>query len=170
MLISGTQGSHRPNSLDPSQQWLVLEPSRSEREYWKDLWGYRELFAILAWSNIAARYKQAFFGVGWALIRPFLTMVGFRVIFGKLAKLPSDGDAPCAILVFATMLPWQFFSTALSGCGESLIVNSNLLVKVYCPRLIVPAAWGGRRRLCLFPAEVSVIRCLFFCNGCTKRL
>lgn len=132
----------RPQSIsrDPSQQWLVLEPNRLEKQYWNDLWRYRELFFILAWRDISVRYKQTFIGVAWALIRPFLTMVVFTVIFGRLAKLPSDGDAPYAILVFAAMLPWQFFSTALSSCSDSLISNSNLLTKVYFPRLIVPVA------------------------------
>jgi lipopolysaccharide transport system permease protein len=131
---------NRKLSVDSSQQWLILEPKRIEKQYWKDLWRYRELFAILAWRDISVRYKQTFIGVGWALIRPFLTMVVFTVIFGKLAKLPSQGDAPYPILVFAGMLPWQFFSTALSSCSDSLISNSNLLTKVYFPRLIVPAA------------------------------
>ena len=125
---------------DPANQWLVLEPNRIEKQYWKDLWRYRELFAILAWRDIAVRYKQTFIGVAWALIRPFLTMVVFTVIFGRLAKLPTEGNAPYAILVFAAMLPWQFFSTALSSCSESLISNANLLTKVYFPRLIVPAS------------------------------
>ena len=123
-----------------SQHWLVLEPNRIEKQYWLDLWRYRELFAILAWRDIAVRYKQTFIGVAWALIRPFLTMVVFTVIFGKLAKLPSQGDAPYAVLVFAAMLPWQFFASALASCSESLISNANLLTKVYFPRLIVPAA------------------------------
>ena len=125
---------------NPANQWLVLEPNRIEKQYWKDLWRYRELFAILAWRDITVRYKQTFIGVAWALIRPLLTMVVFTVIFGKLAKLPSQGDAPYPILVFAGMLPWQFFSSALGSCSESLIANSNLLTKVYFPRLIVPAA------------------------------
>jgi lipopolysaccharide transport system permease protein len=125
---------------DPANQWLVLEPNRIEKQYWNDLWRYRELLAILAWRDIAVRYKQTFIGVAWALIRPFLTMVVFTVIFGRLAKLPTEGDAPYAVLVFAGMLPWQFFSTALSSCSDSLIANSNLLTKVYFPRLIVPAA------------------------------
>ena len=111
----------RTKPRDPANQWLVLEPNRIEKQYWKDLWRYRELFAILAWRDIAVRYKQTFIGVAWALIRPVLTMVVFTVIFGKLAKLPSDGGAPYPILVFAAMLPWQFFSTALSSCSESLI-------------------------------------------------
>ena len=136
---TGARSSSR-RERNPSEQWLVLEPNRIEKQYWKDLWRYRELFAILAWRDSAVRYKQTFIGVAWALIRPLLTMVVFTVIFGKLAKLPSDGDAPYAILVFAAMLPWQFFSTALSSCSESLIANSNLLTKVYFPRLIVPAA------------------------------
>jgi lipopolysaccharide transport system permease protein len=127
-------------SRDPAQQWLVLEPNRIEKQYWKDLWRYRELFAILAWRDITVRYKQTFIGVAWALIRPFLTMVVFTVIFGRLAKLPTEGDAPYAILVFSGMLPWLFFSTALSSCSDSLISNANLLTKVYFPRLIVPAA------------------------------
>jgi lipopolysaccharide transport system permease protein len=125
---------------NPANQWLVLEPNRIEKQYWNDLWRYRELFAILAWRDITVRYKQTFIGVAWALIRPLLTMVVFTVIFGKLAKLPSQGDAPYPILVFAGMLPWQFFSSALGSCSESLIANSNLLTKVYFPRLIVPAA------------------------------
>lgn len=130
----------RSRGVDPSRQWLVLEPNRIEKQYWKDLWRYRELFAILAWRDIAVRYKQTFIGVAWALIRPLLTMLVFTVIFGKLAKLPSQGDAPYPILVFAAMLPWQFFSTALSSCSESLISNANLLTKVYFLRLIVPTA------------------------------
>ena len=125
---------------DPGTQWLVLEPNRLERQYWKDLWRYRELFLILSWRDITVRYKQAFIGVAWALIRPFLTMVVFTVIFGRLANLPSEGDAPYAILVFAALLPWQFFSTALSSCSESLVSNASLLTKTYFPRLIVPAS------------------------------
>lgn len=124
----------------PANQWLVLESNRIEKQYWKDIWRYRELFAILAWRDITVRYKQTFIGVAWALIRPFLTMVVFTVIFGKLAKLPTVGDAPYPLLVFAGMLPWQFFSSALSSSSESLISNANLLTKVYFPRLIVPAA------------------------------
>jgi lipopolysaccharide transport system permease protein len=118
------------SSRDRSNEWLVLEPNRIEKQYWKDLWRYRELFAILAWRDITVRYKQTFIGVAWALIRPFLTMVVFTVIFGRLAKLPTEGEAPYAILVFAAMLPWQFFSTALSSCSDSLIANSNLLLSL----------------------------------------
>jgi lipopolysaccharide transport system permease protein len=116
---------------------LVIEAGRAERQYWKDLWRYRELLYFLAWRDILVRYKQTAIGVAWALIRPFLTMVVFSVVFGSLAKLPSGG-VPYPILVYSAMLPWQFFSNALSECSNSLIGNANLLSKVYFPRLIVP--------------------------------
>ncbi|MEQ9552989.1 MAG: ABC transporter permease [Coleofasciculus sp. G3-WIS-01] len=120
-------------------QELIIEAGRTEQEYWKDLWRYRELFYFLAWRDILVRYKQTIIGIAWALIRPFLTMVVFTIVFGKLAKLPSEG-VPYPILVFAAMLPWQFFSNSLSGCSNSLISNANLIAKVYFPRLIVPAS------------------------------
>jgi lipopolysaccharide transport system permease protein len=119
---------------------LIIEAGKTERHYWRDLWRYRELFFVLAWRDIAVRYKQTVIGVLWALIRPFLTMVVFTVVFGRLAKLPSDGSAPYPLMVFAGMLPWTFFSTALSEASISLINNSNLISKVYFPRLIVPSA------------------------------
>lgn len=118
---------------------LIIEAGRTERQYWKDLWRYRELFYFLALRDILVRYKQTVIGVAWALIRPLLTMVVFTVIFGKLAKLPSDG-VPYPILVFTAMLPWQFFANALSECSNSLISNANLVSKVYFPRLIVPTS------------------------------
>ena len=118
----------------------ILEPGRAEKNYWRDLWRYRELFQVLAWRDVSVRYKQTVIGVAWALIRPFLTMVVFTVIFGKVAKLPSEGTAPYALMVFAGMLPWSFFSTALSEASGSLVSNSNLISKVYFPRLIVPTA------------------------------
>jgi lipopolysaccharide transport system permease protein len=118
---------------------LIIEAGRTESQYWKDLWRYRELFYFLAWRDILVRYKQTAIGIAWALIRPFLTMVVFTVVFGNLAKLPSEG-APYPILVFAAMLPWQFFANALSECSNSLITNSNLISKVYFPRLIVPTS------------------------------
>jgi len=119
---------------------LIIEPGRSETNYWQDLWSYRELFAILAWRDISVRYKQTVIGVAWAVIRPFLMMVVFTIIFAKVAKLPSDGTAPYALMVFVGMLPWTFFSTALSEASNSLIGNANLISKVYFPRLIVPTA------------------------------
>jgi len=118
---------------------LIIEAGRTESQYWQDLWRYRELFYFLAWRDILVRYKQTAIGIAWALIRPFLTMVVFTVVFGKLAKL-DDGSVPYPILVFSALLPWQFFSNALSECSNSLIANSNLLSKVYFPRLIVPTS------------------------------
>jgi lipopolysaccharide transport system permease protein len=119
---------------------LIIEAGRTERQYWRDLWRYRELFYFLAWRDILVRYKQTVIGMTWALIRPFLTMVVFTVVFGTLAKLPTEGGAPYPILVFAAMLPWQFFANSLSECSNSLITNSNLISKVYFPRLIVPSS------------------------------
>lgn len=118
---------------------LVIEAGRTEGQYWKDLWRYRELFYFLAWRDILVRYKQTAIGIAWALIRPFLTMVVFTVVFGQLAKLPSQG-VPYPILVFAGMLPWQFFANALGECSGSLVSNANLISKVYFPRLIVPTS------------------------------
>lgn len=119
---------------------LIIEPGLADRHYWRDLWRYRELFYVLAWRDISVRYKQTIIGLAWALIRPFLAMVVFTVVFGKIAKLPSEGTAPYALMVFAGLLPWQFFSTALSESSNSLIGNASLISKVYFPRLIVPTA------------------------------
>jgi lipopolysaccharide transport system permease protein len=118
---------------------LVIEAGRTEKNYWRDLWRYRELFYFLAWRDILVRYKQTVIGIAWALIRPFLTMLIFTFIFSKVAKLPAPGSIPYPLLVFAAMLPWQFFSSSLSEASNSLIGNANLISKVYFPRLIVPA-------------------------------
>jgi len=119
---------------------LVLEAGRAERHYWRDLWTYRELFAILAWRDLAVRYKQTIIGVAWAVIRPILSMLIFTVLFNRVAKLPSDGHAPYPVMVFAGMLPWFLFSTILSEASNSVVANSNLIGKVYFPRIIVPSA------------------------------
>jgi lipopolysaccharide transport system permease protein len=121
-----------------SQRELVIEAGRGASRYWKDLWAYRELFYFLAWRDVLVRYKQTVIGVAWSVLRPFLTMVVFTLVFGRLAKLPSEG-APYALLVFSAMLPWQFFANALSESSMSLVSNSNLISKVYFPRLIIPA-------------------------------
>ena len=118
---------------------LVIEAGRTERHYWRDLWRYRELFAFLAWRDLLVRYKQTAVGVAWSLIRPILTMVVLTIVFGKLGQMPSGG-VRYPLLVFCGMLPWQFFSTALSESGNSLVSNANLISKVYFPRLVVPAA------------------------------
>lgn len=119
---------------------LVLAPGSFARYFWRDLWAYRELFFVLAWRDVSVRYKQTVIGILWAFLRPVLTMVVFTVVFGKLAGLPSEGGAPYALLVFAGLLPWSLFSTSLADAGNSLIGNSNLISKVYFPRLIIPAA------------------------------
>ncbi|BAZ22473.1 ABC-2 type transporter [Kalymmatonema gypsitolerans NIES-4073] len=119
---------------------LTIKAGRTESQYWKDLWRYRELFYFLAWRDILVRYKQTVIGMAWALIRPFLTMIVFTVVFRDVAGLPSEGDAPYPIMVFAGLLPWQFFSGALTECSNSLVNNANLLSKVYFPRLIVPTS------------------------------
>jgi lipopolysaccharide transport system permease protein len=124
-------------------QEIIIEAGRAERHYWRGLWQYRELFRVLAWRDISVRYKQTVIGAAWALIRPFLTMVAFTIIFGKLAGLPSEGTVPYAIMVFAGMLPWTFFSSALSDASNSLVGSANLISKVYFPRLIVPLAAVG---------------------------
>lgn len=118
---------------------LIIEAGRTERNYWRDLWNYRELFYFLAWRDTLVRYKQTAIGVAWALIRPLVTMLVFTIVFGKLAKLPSDG-VPYPILVFAAVLPWQFFASAFSEAGNSLVANSGMLSKIYFPRLIIPTS------------------------------
>jgi lipopolysaccharide transport system permease protein len=118
---------------------VVIECGRSEKNYWRDLWRYRELFQVLTWRDCAVRYKQTVLGVAWAVIRPVLAVVIFTVIFGRLAKLPSEG-VPYSLMVFTGMLPWTFFSTGFADASNSLISNTNLVSKVYFPRLIVPTA------------------------------
>ena len=119
---------------------LIIEPGRTEKNYWKDLWRYRELFYILAWRDVKVRYKQTIIGVLWSVIRPLLAMIVFTIVFHNIAGLQSNSTTPYAILVYTAMLPWQFFSTALTESSNSLISNSNLISKVYFPRLIIPAS------------------------------
>ena len=126
-----------------AQEAIIIEPRGRERHYWFELWRYRELFQVLAWRDLSVRYKQTVIGALWAVIRPFLTMVIFTVVFGRIAKLPSDGSTPYALMVFAGLLPWTFFSTGLSDASNSLISDSNLISKVYFPRIIVPTATLG---------------------------
>jgi lipopolysaccharide transport system permease protein len=116
---------------------LIIEPGRSERHYWRDLWRYRELFYILAWRDISVRYKQTAVGVIWALIQPLLTILILTLLFGEVAGLESI--APYPMMVCAGMLPWQFFATSLAAASQSLVSNANLISKVYFPRMIVPA-------------------------------
>ena len=126
--------------LDRVMPELVIEPGRSEKNYWKDLWRYRELFYILSWRDIRVRYKQTAIGAAWGVIRPLLTMVIFTFVFGRLANLSIKNGPPYAIVVFAGLLPWQFFSNALTEASGSLIGNVNLISKIYFPRMIIPAS------------------------------
>lgn len=136
-MLNEQQPSDRKSGPDFE---LILEAGRTEQNYWGDLWRYRELFHVLAWRDVSVRYKQTVIGVGWALIRPLLTVMIFTFVFGRVAKLSSEGTAPYALLVFVGMLPWTFFSNAVSESSNSLVTNANLISKVYFPRLIVPAS------------------------------
>src|SRR5258706_14581620 len=108
-------------------QEVIIEAGRAEHHYWRDLWRYRELFRVLAWRDVSVPYKQTVIGAAWAIIRPFLTMVVFTVIFGKLANLPSEGTAPYSIMVFAGMLPWTFFSSSLADSSNSIVGSASLI-------------------------------------------
>ena len=122
---------------------FIIEPGRKELRYWGDVWSYRDLFIILAWRDIAVRYKQTVLGVAWAMIRPLLTVLIFTVVFGKIAKLPAPGTIPYPLLVLAGMLPWFLFSSILSDAANSLLANANLVSKVYFPRILIPASSGA---------------------------
>ena len=123
--------------MSPLRQTLVIEAGHTERHYWRDLWRYRELFFFLAWRDVLVRYKETVVGVAWSVIRPVATMVVFTLVFGRIAQLPSDG-VPYPILVFAALLPWQFFANTVSEGSNSLVENSNVISKVYFPRMLVP--------------------------------
>ena len=125
--------------MDEQEHTLLIEAGRTELHYWKDLWRFRELFYFLSWRDILVRYKQTAIGIAWSVIRPLMTMIVFTVVFGKLAKLPSEG-APYPMLVYVAMLPWQFFANSLTESSNSLITNANMLSKVYFPRIIMPAS------------------------------
>jgi len=124
----------------PSGPHLILEAGRADRQYWQDIWRYRGLLYILAWRDVAVRYKQTVIGLVWAFIRPFLTMVVFTIVFGHVAKLPTSNDLPYAIVVIGGLLPWMLFSSVLGDASGSVLANSNLISKVYFPRMIVPLA------------------------------
>ncbi len=129
------------NNKNEIENWdIIINAGSSEKHYWFDLWRFRELFYILSWRDIKVRYKQTVLGTLWSIIRPLLTTLIFTIVFSKIAKLENPSNAPYALMVFAGMLPWQFFSNALSESTNSLIGNANLITKVYFPRLIIPAS------------------------------
>lgn len=148
-----------------SQEWdLVIEPGRLEKNYWNDLWRYRELFYILCWRDIKVRYKQTVIGAAWSIIRPLLTTIIFTVVFSRVAGLKNPGGSPYALMVFAGMLPWQFFSNALSESSNSLVSNANLITKVYFPRMIIPAS-SVITSLVDFAISFSIMVLMFFWYG-----
>lgn len=146
------------NNLPPNEGFdLVIEPGKGIGRYWHDLWRYRELFLFLAWRDLLVRYKQTLFGVAWSLLRPLLMMAVFTFVFGRIAKLPSDGGVPYPVMVFAALLPWQLFSGALTACSNSLVANAQMLTRVYFPRMILPAS-----TLIVALADFFITLCLFF--------
>ena len=131
--------TENPSPSGAPRAELVIEAGRTEQQYWRDLWHFRELFYILAWRDIVVRYKQTVIGIAWAVIRPFVTVVVFTLVFNRIAKLEAPAGVPYALFVGAAMLPWQFFASALSEASGSLLSSSSLISKIYFPRLIVPA-------------------------------
>lgn len=149
-LIHGRSGdsvSEHPNDPDlsffleptPVMSQLVIEADRVERQYWRDLWQYRELFLFFSWRDLLVRYKQTVVGVSWSLVRPLLMMIVLTVVFGKFGKMPAGG-VPYPLLVFCGMLPWQFFASSLTESSNSLVMNSNMVSKIYFPRLVITAS------------------------------
>ena len=128
--------------LKPSHGWVPLDLM--------DLWRYRELVYFMTWRDLTVRYKQTLLGVAWAVLRPFLTMVVFSIFFGGLAKVPSDG-VPYPIFTYTALLPWELFATALTVASRSLVLNSNMITKVYFPRIILPISsiLGGVVDFCI---------------------
>lgn len=126
--------------MEHKEKTLVIEANRGGMLYLRDFWNYRELFFTLAWRDIVVRYKQTIVGVLWTVIRPLATMLVFTVVFGKIAKLPSDAGVPYVLMVFAGMLPWQFISGTITTGSEALVGNQALISKVYFPRMIIPTA------------------------------
>ena len=123
-----------------SNRLILIQPKTSLKHYWQEIWDYKELFYVLAKRDIAVRYKQTIIGIAWSIIQPLLTLIVFTFVFNKIAKLPADGSTPYGLMVYIALIPWQFFSTSLSGSASSLIDNSNLISKVYFPRIIIPTA------------------------------
>jgi lipopolysaccharide transport system permease protein len=121
----------------PADVEIVVAADRPVAGYWRELWQYRDLFYMLAWREVVLRYKQTAAGASWALVQPFITMVVMSVVFGRVADLPSEGAAPYPLMVFAGVLPWQFFAAGIMASSQGVVANANLISKVYFPRLIV---------------------------------
>jgi lipopolysaccharide transport system permease protein len=147
-------------STTASRTELVIEAGRSPLHYWRDVWAYRELLLFLAWRDILVRYKQTVIGAAWAVIRPLLSVLVFTVVFSVIARLPSEGRVPYALLVLTGMLPWQFFATGLADAASSLVLNERIVSKVYFPRVIVPVA-SSMVSLVDFLVSVLLLAALF---------
>lgn len=129
-----------PDVGDRVSELVIIEAGQGDRLYWRDVWRFRDLLAVLAWRDISVRYKQTLVGVAWALIQPLLTMAILVFVFSRLAGFPSDGDTPYALLVLSAIAPWQLFSAGLGTAGMSLVSNASLVSKVYFPRILLPLA------------------------------
>jgi len=146
----------------PQNNEIVIRPYKGLIPLnFKELWAFRELLFFLSWRDIKVKYKQTVLGAAWAILQPFLTMIVFSVLFGKLAKVPSDG-IPYPIFIYAGLLPWNYFSSALSNSGNSLVASSNLITKVYFPRLIIPASASLSALLDFLIASIILIGMMFF--------
>ena len=140
-------------TIKPQKGWIPVN--------FREVWAYRELMFFLSWRDIKVKYKQTTLGVAWAILQPFLTMIVFSVLFGTFAKMPSDG-IPYPIFVYAGLLPWNYFSGSLSSSSNSLVASSNLITKVYFPRLIIPASAALSSLLDFLIASVVLIGMMFF--------
>lgn len=141
---------------------LIIEAGRSERQYWRDLWRYRELFYVLAWRDIMIRYKQTVVGVLWAFLTPLITAIITTIVFGKWGKLPSVPGVPYFLMVYCGTLPWTFFSGSLMAATQSVVGNSQLISKVYFPRLIIPAGAVVTTLADFFISLLTLIGAMFF--------
>ena len=138
--------------MSSKEQLIIIEAGKKQANYWKDLLAYRELFLFLAWRDVKVRYKQTVMGIAWGVIRPLLTLFVFSFVFGTMAGLATNG-IPYPLIVCAGIIPWNFFSTAFSEAGSSLVSNSNLMTKIYFPRLIIPSS---TIIVCLFDFLISL--------------
>jgi lipopolysaccharide transport system permease protein len=136
-MTQAPNGAAQVQGAESESAIRVIEAGNADRNYWKDVWRFRELFYFLAWRDVLVRYKQTVMGIAWAVARPFITMVVFTIVFGHLAKMPSGG-APYPIVIFAALLPWQMFGSAVTESGSSLLNNSPLISKIYFPRILIP--------------------------------
>src|SRR5687768_5442502 len=142
------------STTDRIQRELIIEAGSSPRQYAREVWRYRDLLFILSWRDIKVRFKQTTLGAAWALLRPLLTLVILTVVFSKIARLPSEGAAPYALLVLSGLLPWQFFAAGLSAAANSVIVNVKIVSKIYFPRLVIPVS---AMAVCLVDFAISLL-------------